>query len=71
MQPAAAGVLAAGDLLSAPPGGHGRRQHRGEGEGPRHLQQTASAAATGGGRPERAAGEAGTSSNSEMFSYSS
>lgn len=47
--PPAAGLLAAGDLLSAPPRDHQRRQRGGKGEGPRHLQQTASPAAPGGG----------------------
>lgn len=45
---AASGLVTAGDLLSAPPGGHWRGQHRGQREGPRHRQQTVSAAATGG-----------------------
>lgn len=55
--PSATGLLAAGDLLSAPPGGHRRGQHRGQGEGSRHLQQAASAAATDGRRPAHAAGK--------------
>lgn len=57
----AAGLLPAGDLLSAPPGGHRGGQHRGQRESPRHLQQAASAAAAGGVRPERAAGKTGES----------
>lgn len=62
VRPAAAGLLTAGDLLPAPPGGRGRGQRGGQGKSPRHLQQTASPAATGGRRPARAAGTTGTSS---------
>lgn len=60
-RPPAGGLLAAGHLLSAPPGGPGRGQRGGQGEGSRHRQQTAPPAAAGGGRPERAAGETGRS----------
>jgi len=58
-RPPAGGLLAAGDLLPAPPGGHGRGQPGGQGEGPRHRQQAAPPAAPGVRRPERDAGETG------------
>lgn len=53
--PAAASLLPARDLLSAPPGGGRRGQRGSQGEGPRHRQQTASPAATGGRCPGRPA----------------
>lgn len=59
MWPAGAGLLAAGDLLSAPSRGRRSGQRGGQGEGPRHLQQAASPAAAGGHRPTRTAGTAG------------